>query len=236
MRILSLSLLIAIFAIPVFAQTTPERRMIEVTGSAETLVTPNEFTFKITLVERVENKQKITIDTLETGLRSELAAAGVDVAKDLTVFDLGTTAFLRKKTRDTLASKNYRLKLRELDKVEKLLEIADKLNITTLDLIDTTHGDIVALRKETKMEAIKAAKAKAQYMLSAIGETLGGAIFIKEVEDETPGLFYPSSNSSNMTSNGRSVVGGADDQQTSDALSFAKIKLRYEVLARFEIK
>ena len=43
-------------------EKTSERRIIEVTGSAETLIMPNEFTFKITLLERIENKQKITIE------------------------------------------------------------------------------------------------------------------------------------------------------------------------------
>lgn len=53
-----------------YAQTQPERRVIEVSGSAERLITPNEFTFKIMLVERIENKQKITIEQQEASLRA----------------------------------------------------------------------------------------------------------------------------------------------------------------------
>ncbi len=58
-----------------------DTRTIEVTGSAETLITPNEFTFRITLRERIENKQKVTIDQQEARLKDGLAKIGVDMLK-----------------------------------------------------------------------------------------------------------------------------------------------------------
>lgn len=209
-----------------------ERRVIEVTGSAETLVTPNEFTFKITLLERMEGKQKLTIETQEANLRRELSSIGVDVAKDLTIFDLTSFYVARKKTKDTLGAKDYRLKLKDLGQIEKLQEIADRLNLSTLDLIETSHSDIVALRKETKMEAVKAAKAKAEYMLGAIGERVGKTVYMKEIEEDS--RRYPANfSNSNMVSNGRTT--GSTDQQDA-GLTFSKIKLRYEVVAKFEIE
>jgi len=212
------------------------KRVIEVTGSAETLIMPNEFTFKITLVERIENKQKLTIEMQEAKLKQELANLGVDVSNDLTIFDLTSVYISRKKTRDTLGSKDFRLKLRDLAKIEKLQEIADKLNISTLDLIESTHSDLTAFRKETKMEAIRAAKAKAEYMLGAIGERVGKSVFIQEIPDEnTPRPLAYGVLNSNVSSNIRSNIISADSQD-STTLTFSKIKLRYAVLARFEIE
>lgn len=225
--LMTIAFILASFAIN-FAQTTTEKRIIEVTGSAETLITPNEFTFKITLFERVENKVKLTIEMQEAKLKQELTNLGVDVQKDLTIFDLTSFYISRKKTKDTLGSKDYRLKLRDLAKIERLQEIADRLNIANLDLIESTHSDLVTFRKETKMEAIKAAKAKAEYMLGAIGEKAGKPVFIQEIADENaprPGSI------SNIRSNASS-----DDSQDSTTLTFSKIKLRYAVLARFEIE
>ena len=217
------------------AQTNSERRIIEVTGSAETLVTPNEFTFKITLVERIEDKKKLTIETQEANLKRELAGIGVDVEKDLTIFDITSVYIARKRVRDTLGSKDFRLKLRDPEKIARLQEIADRLNISTLDLIESTHSDLTRLRKETKMEAVKAAHEKAEYMLSAIGERVGKAVFVQEIEEETPrrvagGVL------SNLPSNiTRGYTYGSS--QTSDStLSFSQIKLRYAVIARFEIE
>ncbi|MEP6849435.1 MAG: SIMPL domain-containing protein, partial [Acidobacteriota bacterium] len=156
-----------------FAQEKVDRRTIEVTGSAERLITPDIFTFKITLSERVENKQKVTIEQQESSLRRELTQAGIDVSKELTVFDLSSTYIRQKRMKDTLATKDYRLKLTDPAKIAMLQDIADRLNISKLDLIDTDISDITRHRREVKIEAIQAAKTKADYLLTAIGEKVG---------------------------------------------------------------
>jgi uncharacterized protein len=163
-------------------------------------------------------------------LKNELANLGVDVAKDLTIYDLNSVYVYQKRLKDTLASKYYQLKIKDLAKIEKLQEIADKLNVSRLDLIESTHSELTAFRKETKMEAVKAAKAKAEYMLAAIGEKVGKAVFIQEGE-ELKNFGYMSSGVIN-TSNSMSV----STQDSGPSLSFSKIKLRYVVLARFEIQ
>lgn len=235
--------LIALFSLAaaaVSAQTTskPEPRMIEVTGSAETLITPNEFTFKITLRERLENKQKITIDQQESALKNGLTGIGIDVPKDLTVFDLRSNYVpVRKRNRDVLSTKDYQLKVFDLVKIDRLQELADNLNIDKLDLFDSTHTDLTRLREETKMKAVKAAKAKADYMLNAIGETTGKPFYIKEIENNRTGLItidgIDSNEQSNYVSNVRSRSTASPEP---DTLTFTQIKLRYEVLARFEIQ
>ena len=213
-----------------FAQTQPERRMIEVSGSAERWVTPDEFTFKITLLERIENKQKITIEQQETALRNELTALGVDVAKDLSVYDISSTYFRQKKVRDVLGTKDYRLKLRDLNKIGRLQEIADRLNVSRLDLIESEHSEITRLRRETKMDAMKAARDKADYLLGSIGQRAGKPVYIKEESDETP-----RSEQSNISSNTIRYSSGVLNS-SDDSLSFSQIKLRYVILAKFEIE
>jgi uncharacterized protein YggE len=204
-----------------------------VTGSAERLVTPDEFTFKITLNERMENKQKVTIEQQEGLLRNELSALGVDVAKDLSIYDISSTYFRQKKVKDVLGTKDYRLKIRDLNRIARLQEIADRLNVARLDLIESEHSEITRLRRETKMDAIKAAKEKANYLLGSIGQRAGMAIYIKEEPDEQPRyLSNISSNTvANYQSNSRSSSSDSDD-----SLSFSEIKLRYVIVAKFEIE
>jgi hypothetical protein len=235
-QILQVTVFVLLSLVGVFAQTIAEKRVIEVTGSAETLITPNEFTFRITLVERIENKQKLTIEMQEIKLKDELTKLGLDVQKDLTIFDLTSFYVFRKKVKDTLSSKDYRLKLRDLNKIEKLQEIADRLNITTLDLIESTHSELTGFRRQTKMDAIKAAKAKAEYMLGAIGEKVGKAVFIQEIPDEQERNYFNYGLMSNGRSNITSNTISTDNQGSSDTLTFSKIKLRYAVLAKFEIQ
>lgn len=211
-----------------------QRRVIEVTGSAERWITPDEFTFKITLFERIENKQKITIEQQETALRNELSALGVDVAKDLSVFDISSAYFRQKKVRDVLGSKDYRLKLRDLNRIARLQEMADRLNVSKLELIDTEHSDITRLRRETKMDAMKAAKDKADYLLGAIGQRAGKPVFIKEEDEESP----PTMGSNVSANTSKRLSYGVVDKTAAndDALSFSQIRLRYVIVAKFEIE
>jgi hypothetical protein len=227
-------IIILLFASTLLAQTptTDSRRVIEVTGSAETLITPNEFTFRIRLAERVDGKKKITIEEQEAALRRELAAIGVDVTKSLSVFDITSIYVRQRRMRDTLAIKDYRLKLNDPAKIAELQEVADRVNVNQLDLVDSTHTDLVKFREETKKDALRAARAKAEYLLSAIGEKVGRPVHIKEIED--PRL----SSSSNFMTNSISVNSQrvASDSSDSGALSFTQIRLRFEIFAVFEIQ
>src|SRR5688500_10486513 len=216
------------------AQVQPEPRVIEVSGSAERWITPDEFTFKITLIERIENKQKITIEQQEAALRNELVSLGADVAKDLSIFDISSTYFRQKKVKDVLGSKDYRLKLRDLNKIARLQEIADRLNVAKLDLIDSEHSEITKLRRETKMDAMKAARDKADYLLGSIGQRSGKPVYIKEEPDETPRYPYSNASSNTISNISRQSSGVVDTGD--DALSFSQIRLRYVIVAKFEIE
>jgi hypothetical protein len=80
--------------------------------------------------------------------------------------------------------------------------------------------------------AVKAAKEKAAYLLEAIGETVGKPLMIQEREsydDVMPVANYRMKTMSAM----------ADSEMAPEELpelSFQKIKLKYSVFARFEIK
>lgn len=209
--------------------------MIEVSGSAEQMVTPNEFTFKITILERLDKKDKITIEQQEASLRTELSKIGIDPVEELSVYDLSSNYIPRKKVREVLGTKDYRLKIIDISKIAPLTELVDRLNISKLDLIDTEHSEMTRLRRETKMEAMKAAKEKATYLLGAIGERIGKPIYIKEVEETSRfQLEGTSSNSNNFTSNGRRTTDSSTDSDSD--LSFTQIKIRFVIEAKFEIE
>ena len=173
-----------LFAALAFAQDKPQPRVIEVRGSAEKLVEPNEFTFRIILLERYEKKEKVTLEDQERRLREELTKAGIDAQKDLTVFDLTSSYRRQRRQKDELASRDYRLELKDASKMEKLQDIADELQVSRLDLMQSTRSDIAELRKQVKIEAVRAAQAKASYLLAAIGDKLGKTAYIQELPEE----------------------------------------------------
>lgn len=217
-----------------YSQTKPEPRVIEVSGSAERLVTPDTFTVKITVIERMDKKEKLTIGAQEASLRTELEKIGIDASKDLSVFDISAAYNPRKKVRDTMGSKDYRLKVRDINKIAPLITAIDNLNLGRLDLIDTEHSEITRLRRETKMDAIKAAKEKADYLLAAISEPSGKPVWMKEVEEEAPRRI--SGGVLNYSSSNTFVADGVDTSGTGDTLSFSQIRLRNVIQAKFEIE
>lgn len=235
-RLFAVAAIAAFFVFGAGAQTQPERRVIEVSGSAEQWITPDTFTFKISVIERLDKKEKITIEQQETLLKAELSRIGIDPARSLTVYDLSANYFPQKRVREVLGRKDYRLKLTDITKIGPLVELIDRLNVGRLSLESTEHSEITRLREETKIEAIKAAKRKAEYLLGAIGERPGKTLFVKEVDEESPRLRLDGVNSnSNFLSNNitRSAPAAADDD--SD-LSFSQIRLRYVIDAKFEIE
>ncbi|MEQ1762094.1 MAG: SIMPL domain-containing protein [Pyrinomonadaceae bacterium] len=218
-----------------YSQTKPEPRVIEVSGSAERLITPDTFTFKLTVIERMDKKEKQTIEMQEASLRTELQKIGIDAAKDLSVYDISSAYNPRKRVRDTMGAKDYRLKVRDINKIAPLITAIDTLNLGRLELMETEHSEITRLRRETKMDAIKAAKEKADYLLGAINERAGKPFYVKEIEEEaSPRYNYAANNMSNTVTLGRGIVSG--DTDTADALTFTPIRLRYVIQAKFEIE
>lgn len=216
-----------------YSQTKPEPRVIEVSGSAERLITPDTFTFKITVIERIDKKEKITIEMQEASLRSELLKIGIDAAKDLSVYDISSAYNPRKRVRDTMGAKDYQLKVRDINKIAPLITAVDTLNLGRLELMDTEHSEITRLRRETKMDAIKVAKEKAEYLLGAINERAGKPVWVKEVEDAAPTYALSNINSNTTANFVRRTASTAD---ADDSLDFTPIRIRYVIQARFEIE
>ncbi|MEZ5424592.1 MAG: SIMPL domain-containing protein [Pyrinomonadaceae bacterium] len=223
--------ILSVLTVTLFSQDIADAlRGIEVVGTAERMVVPDELTFRITLSERGTGRSKITIEQQEAGLRTELEKVGIDVAKDLSIYDVSARYFRYRRTRDVLATQNYRLVIRDLEKVAKLQEIADKLNVSSLDLVLAENAHIEDIRQELRIEAIKNAKAKAEALMQAIGGHVGNAIYVKEVVPEAPRYFEsPYAYAAN-------AANAAFDSTVTHPLSFAPQKEKMTILARFEIK
>ncbi|MFM9905116.1 MAG: SIMPL domain-containing protein [Pyrinomonadaceae bacterium] len=224
------TILIVGLALTIFGQSVVDAiRGIEVSGTAERMVVPDELTFRITLTERMGSRGKITIEQQEAQFRGELEKIGIDLAKDLSIYDI-SARYVRRKVRDVLASQDYRLVIRDLNKVAPLQEIVDKINASGLDLVIAENSHIEDIRRELRVEAIKAAKTKAEYLMAAINGKVGTAIYVKEVNYDIPDYERRPQYYSYNTAAPANVSG------YSRPLSFAPEKVRMVILARFEIQ
>ncbi len=218
-------ILISFFATSTFAQAVDLRRKITVTGNAETEVTPDIIYFSISLKEYLNGKTKVSISTLESQLQKAVNDAGIAKA-DFTISNLSSYNYVpeKKKNADFLASKQYRLKLKDLNKVNKILDAVDDKGIESTGIDGYDYSGIEALKSELKLKALKAAQAKATFLLNGIGEKLGGAIDIQEINNEP--MQQPVF---------RAMMKTANAEPTEPDIDFKKIKLSYQVQAVFEI-
>lgn len=209
-------------------------RKIEVTGRAEEEIVPDEIYFSITLKEYLnDNKDKVSIDKLERELQNAVNKVGID-AENLQIENINSYNYWvwkQKKAKDFLASKQYRLKLSDLNMINQLLEYLDPKGIQGTNIAEYSHSEIEKYRKELKIKALQAAKEKATYLVESIGETLGNVIEIQETGDfYNPPMPYARNAKVMMMEEAGADMAAAED------IGFQKIKLQYEVRAVFSIQ
>lgn len=216
---------------------TVEQPYIEVTGTAEKEVIPDEIYIGIIIRERYINKIKVTIEEQEDKLKSAVKSLGIDLA-NLYLSDANADYVkIRWQKKDVLTKKDYILKVSSATTVGKVFQELEKLEITDAFISKVTHSKMDSLRKEVKISAIKAAKDKADYLLTAIGEQTGKPLIITE----SPQTIYRSEINALPTRNVNSIVSTVDGINSGfgdkdNEIQFQKIKLVSSIYVKFSIK
>jgi uncharacterized protein YggE len=209
-----------------FAQSTDLRRKIEVTGTSELEVTPDIINVSITLKEYLSGKTKVTITQLEQQLEKAVNDAGIAKA-DFTINNLSSWNYTdeKKKAVDFLASKQYGIKFRDLNKFNQILSKLDPKGIQSTNIDSYDYSKIDQLKNELKLKALLAARDKAAYLLNGLGDKLGSALNIVENDNSS----FP------QPRNVMYMAKSADVAPESD-IDVRKIKLSFQIQAVFEIK
>jgi len=184
MKKLFILIALVTFTGSVFAQSVDLRRRIEVSGTAEKEVTPDIINVSISLQEYLDGKKKITIDQLENQLENAVKEAGI-AKEDFTVNNVSgwNNTYNKKKTPDFLASKQYYIKFRDLNKYNQILNKIDPKGIQSTNIDSYDYSKVEDLKRDLKIKALLAAKEKAAYLLSSINDKVGDAISITEVDN-----------------------------------------------------
>lgn len=224
-----------------FGQTnttkTEEQPYIEVTGTAEKEVIPDEIYIGIIIRERYINKIKVTIEEQEDKLKSAVKSLGIDLT-NLYLSDANADYVkIRWQKKDVLTKKDYTLKVSNATTVGQVFQELEKLEITDAFISKVSHSKIDSLRKEVRIMAIKAAKDKADYLLTAIGEQTGKPLIITE----SPQTIYRSEINALPTRNVNSIastIGGVSSSfgDKDNEIQFQKIKLASSIYVKFSIK
>ena len=211
-------------------------KKIEVTGSAEMKVIPDEIYVNFTLQEYYnKQKVKIDIDEIQKDFIERCTKAGITKDRieilNMSGFDQNSWYWRKRKKEqpDLMASTMYMIKFSNAADIDKLVNTLDDNATQQMNISKTTHSKLEEFRKEVKIQALQAAKTKAQYLCESIGEKLGNTLFIQEIEDGNNIPMYKT-----MAFSNRAMDGGG--QSANEGIDFQKITIRYEIMARFAIQ
>ena len=235
-----ISYVLILLAATGFAQTqiNPYPKTITVTGSAEMEIIPDEIYVQVDLKEYEKKGQgKINIETIKRNFLNNVKAIGIpDSLISIAAYDgFGGNPWLRKKNKknELLASISYQIKIKTSKQLDDLVDKLDDEATTNFYIQRTSHSKLAEYRKQLKIQAIKAAKEKAQYLTEAINEKAGEAVTINEpTEYYQP---YYATMRSNVMMKEQAMAG---DMAAADGnpVDFRKMKLRYDVTVVFAIK
>ncbi len=232
-KIFILSLLVISFAATAQTNTQQPNPYIDVTGKAEKEIIPNEIYIGFPLKERMEKGKKVTINLQETRLKQALKEIGIPV-ENLSVSDVSSsllkTGWWKK---NVLAKADYTLKVSSTKNLKQLLNRFESLKIKQARVVKVDHSDMVLLRKQNRIAAIKAAKEKAKYLLEAIGENVGKPLIVNEQQSHRYDNLHRY-NQLNVVPVGINYKQESKDPDSG--VAFEKIRIVSTVYVKFQIK
>lgn len=223
---------VLLFAISLLAtlslQAQTNERYIEVTGTSEIEIVPDEIHYLIEIREYFkeefdgkskpeEYRTKVPLAEIEQGLREALANSGIP-QNAIRTQEIGD--YWRQQGQDFLVSKKFDITLTDFNQINEIVKRIDTKGIHTMRIGELENNDMPAYHQKGKIEALKAARRKATYLVEALGKRLGEVIRIVEKDS---GNVSPFAQSNVMSSDAASFD------------NFRTIKKNYSMLVRFEI-
>lgn len=217
---------------PLSAQNTNPSG-IEVSGSAEMSLVPDEIHFHLSISEYMKSGKRISLDEVEKTMQKAVLAAGLSLDR-LKLEQANSYPYAYdengKTKREFFASKQYVIKMSSQEPINKIMEKLDPLSVKSTYIGKISHSKLAEYQKELRIKAMQAAKEKATYMLAAVGSTPGKLVYAQDMEGDG---FYPMARASNM------MMERAADSSMPTPLESVEIKemqLRIQVRAVFEIR
>jgi len=214
------------------AQNEEMQKTIEVKGSAEMEIEPDEIKFAIGIEEYWKEefekkkdfedyKTKVPLSQIEDELIKNLRKVGIE-KDDIVVGSLGN--YWRYRGKEFLYSKQLIVNIRDLSKINQLMQIQDAKGIKYMNIAELNHSKMEEFEKQVKIDALKNARDKAKYLVESIGEELGEVVSIIEMSDGNVRPMYAMP----MMRSAEAVPESVDQVEN--------ITLSYQVRAKFSIK
>lgn len=213
---------------------------IDVSASSQREVEPDLVYVVFTLRQKTESKVVISIPQQ----LDRVKYAFQNTPSEITDFQLEKDGADMIKVlppkKDDPAPQSFILKITEADKVKSMLKTLDSLGAQEIRVTHIGYTKVKELEKEMRIEAVKYAKEKSDYMLSELGATTGKIIWVYEDGAEVeygdgPDFHkYPGENASGGDNTVSFKGAKIPIRKDNDVLN--KIKYEFTVVIRFEVK
>ncbi|MGL6127131.1 SIMPL domain-containing protein [Chryseobacterium artocarpi] len=200
-----------------------KKNAIEVTGVAEMEVEPDEIIFSIGI--KADNKNDLADN--EKKMFEILKNAGVK-NDDIKFKSMYQNIY----SKTAKFSKNYEFKVNAKANLSKVMEDLNQKWVTSLNVSEVKNSKIADFRKVVKINALKAAKEKADYLLESMGKKTGNPLEIVEIEDYTSDTVMPVAYKSRANSIQMEMADASVDFSFGN---IENIKLKYSIKTRYEI-
>lgn len=175
-----------------FAQDKLPPRVVRVTGTAEVKAVPDRAQIELGVAKQNVSASvaKQAADATARQILATLRANGVD-AKDVqtTFLSLQPQFNYRRGMRMSyfVATQTMTITVRDLTKLDVLLEALVKAGGNRIDSIQYEISEIRKYRDQARELAVKAAREKAMALAKALGQDIGSAYAIDEVQEPSYG-------------------------------------------------
>ena len=204
---------------------------IEVSGSADTLVTPNEIYIRILLSEK-DSRDRVSIEELEQNMVDALKGLGLDIEKDLTTADMTSNfKFYLLKSKDVIKTKLYTLKVTDAVTTSQVFIKLEEIGISNTSVERVDHSDLDNLKNKMRTRAIVDAKERAIALTRPSNQTVASAIHIVDADNVSQQL---QGRVAGIQIRGYSSFSKCDKELPK--IEFEKIRVTANINAKFILK
>lgn len=219
------------------AQNPPDRPLITVTGQAEVLAVPDEVVFNLNattvdknLLAAQQKTDEVVRNVLELARKYGIPATQVQTGY-ISLQERYSDEAATRQPRVFIGyavSKSIAIVLRDVSKAESLLSEVFRTGITRINSVDFRTTQHRKLKDQARLLAVKAAHEKARAIAGEIGQSIGKAYSITEVE------LRPYAGYTSNTVDGF-IAGGSFSEEPSP-IALGQISITARVTVSFELK
>jgi len=222
--------------------TVPDEPYIEVNGRNTMQVVPDRITINLTLVDKNEGREFISVESQEQNLIQALGHAGIS-ADRISMDNAETeTISFRWNSDEIVNIRSYSLMLHDAAEIKSAFNIFKKSKIQNAFIYKVEHSQYDSLQLASRKLAMIDAKQKAEEMLGAIGETCGSPLYVYANSGIARNNFNEGFGVRGYRNDGRSTqysfesFGDGNDSKAPPAIVYKKITFDTQVLVWFGIE